>query len=152
MKRFIRSTTGSVLIAALLGVGVYFGNIELQSYWGRQAVANTGLEVHSLSDAIAKAKRDDKLVFVDVSAIWCGTCRRLDNEVFSGEEVKAELNRRFVFSRLEYESLEGQQFIRERNVKGFPNLWVLDKDGRNVKRLRVMFDPGEFAAQLRSIR
>lgn len=151
MKRFFRGIAGSVLIAGLLGLGVYFGNVELQSYWGRQAVADTGLEVHSLPDAMAKANRENKLVFVDVSAIWCGTCRRLDNEVFANEEVKSELNKRFVFSRLEYESPQGQEFIHDRNVKGFPNLWVLDSEGQNIRRLTVVFDPREFSDQLRSI-
>ncbi|NNE67765.1 MAG: thioredoxin family protein [Pyrinomonadaceae bacterium] len=149
MRKLFSGTIGSVLFFAIVGCAVYFGNVELQSYWGRQAVADTGLEIHRLEDALAKAKSENKLVFVDVSAIWCGTCRRLDNEVFSNEEVKKVLNERFVFSRLEYEEEEGQKFIRERNVEGFPNLWVLDSDGNNIKRLRVMFDPKKFADQLK---
>ena len=152
MKKFFSGTIGSILLFALAGFGVYLGNIELQSYWGRQAVRNTGLPVLTLAEAVKKAKAEDKLVLVDVSAIWCGTCRRLDNEVFSSKEVREELKRRYVFSRIEYESEEGQEFINKRNVKGFPNLWVLDSEGRDVRRLRVLFDPSEFAAQLRQIR
>jgi len=149
MRQLFSGTFGTLILFTAVGLGVYFGNVELQSYLGRQAVANTGLQVYKLDEAIAKAKSEDKLVFVDVSAIWCGTCRRLDNEVFSNEEVRRELNKRYVFSRIEYESEAGQKFINERNVKGFPNLWVLDGDGRDVKRLRVLFNPSKFAEQLR---
>lgn len=136
-----------VLIAVAASVG-YFGNVELQSYWGRQAVNATGLRILRLDEAIDQARAENKLVLVDVSAIWCGTCRRLDNEVFANDEVKEVLKKRYVFSRLEYESGEGQKFIKERNVRGFPNLWVLDGNGNKVKRLHVTFDPAKFAEQL----
>ncbi len=136
-----------MLVLAVIAFG-YFGSIELQSYWGRQAVAKTGLEAYGLQEAFLKAKKENKSVFVDVSAIWCGTCRRLDNEVFANRAVKEVLNENYVFVRLEYETAEGQRFIKERDVTGFPNLWILNSDGQNIRRLRVTFDPADFIAQI----
>ena len=48
---------------------VYFINVEVQSYFGKQAFENTGLQSHTLQDAQAKAKTENKLVLVDVYAI-----------------------------------------------------------------------------------
>ena len=135
----------------MVPLGVYFINVEVQSYLGRKALSETGLTVNSLPAALEKAERGEKLVLVDVSAIWCATCRKLDREVFADRAVKAEIERGFVFSRLEYETEEGREFIEARNVKGFPTLWVLDEKGKTLKQLYVTFDPSEFIDQLRAV-
>jgi len=148
MRNFLSSRLFSIILIIAIPTAVYFINVEVQSYLGRQALAGTGLESLPLGSALKEAKQNDKLVLVDVSAIWCSTCRRLDREVFSDRKVKEIIRRDFVFSRLEYESDEGQRFLEERNVSGFPNLWVLDKSGGNISNLNVTFDPTEFAEQL----
>jgi thioredoxin 1 len=87
-------------------------------------------------------------VLVDVAAIWCGTCRKLDKEVFANEKVRKTINERFIFTRLEYESTEGEEFLKKHNASGFPTLWLLDGDGNVIKRLNVTFSPEEFLSQL----
>ena len=133
-------------VAAVLAA--YFINVEVQSYLGRQAVVATGLVSVAFEDALQKAGDDGKLVLVDVSAIWCSTCRTLDKTVFSDDSVKAAINEKYVFSRIEYESDEGQQFLERYNASGFPTLFVIRPDGSVVKRLRVTFSPAEFRSQL----
>lgn len=133
-------------VAAVLAA--YFINVEVQSYLGRQAVAATGLVSVAFEDALQKAGDDGKLILVDVSAIWCSTCRTLDKTVFSDDSVKAAINEKYVFSRIEYESDEGQRFLERYNASGFPTLFVIRPDGSVVKRLRVTFSPAEFRSQL----
>src|SRR5690606_2728779 len=41
----------------------------------------------SLEQALAKAKAEDKLVFVDVGAYWCPPCHELDETVFTLPKV-----------------------------------------------------------------
>jgi thiol:disulfide interchange protein len=149
MKKFFSGTFGSILLLGIAGAAGYFGNVELQSYWGRQAIQDTGLEIHSLENALLKAKAENKKVFVDVSAVWCGTCRRLDSDVLADERVKKVLDEKYVFARLEYETEAGYKFLKERNTDGVPNLWLLDSNGEDIKRLRLTFDPVSFEEQLR---
>lgn len=148
MKNILNRNLFSLLLFIAIPVAVYFVNVEVQSYFGRQAVENTGLKSLSLEKALSKAKAEDKLVLVDVSAIWCGTCRRLDNEVFANEKVRKTINAKFAFVRLEYESPEGTEFLKKHGGRGFPSLWLLDGKGGVVKRLRVVFEPSEFIKQL----
>jgi thioredoxin-related protein len=115
---------------------------------GQRDFEKNGLVSLPLDKAKIKAKSENKHILVEVSAIWCATCRRLDSEIFADEDVKRVINERFVFSRLEYESDEGQNFLEKHKAAGFPNLWLLDGDGRVVKRLSVTFDKGEFLWQL----
>ena len=148
MKKLFSGKLFSIILFIAAAVGAYFINVEVQSYLGRQALEKTGLQSLTLKDSLAKAATENKLVLVDVSAIWCPTCRRLDNEVFANQEVRKIINEKYAFSRLEYESAEGTEFLEKHDAAGFPNLWVLDKNGNVVKRLRVTFDPPEFIAQL----
>lgn len=150
MKKFLSGKLFYIFLLIAIPTAVYFANVEVQSYLGRQALTATGLNPESLANAVSRAKAENKLVLVDVSAIWCSNCRRLDREVFSDEGVKAAIADDFVFSRLEYESDEGQKFLSEREAGGFPTLWLLDGEGKTIKRLRVTYDPVEFVAELKA--
>lgn len=147
-KKLSTKTFVSLLVLATAAAIGYFVNVEVQSYFGRQAFAKSALQNNSLDEALQKARDENKLVLVDVAAIWCPTCRRLDNDVFANIQVRQKINERFVFSRLEYESPEGTAFLKQHDAIGFPNLWVLDGNGNVIKKLRVTFDPTEFLAQL----
>lgn len=142
------SRTAPLIVFAVIIVSAYFINVEVQSYWGKQALEKTGLVSYPLEQALDKARAEKKRILVDVSAIWCSTCRKLDNEIFSNDEVKKGINEKFVFVRLEYESDEGQKFLETHRASGFPTLWVLDENGNVTKRLRVTFDKHEFLWQL----
>jgi thiol:disulfide interchange protein len=135
------------IVAVLVVVG-YLGNKQVQSYFGQQAIDSTGLVVLSLDEAIAKAGQDDKLILADMSAIWCPTCRRLDKEVFSDDDVKRVINDQYVFSRIEYESDEGKAFMERYKVRGFPTLLVLNSAGEKLGQLRLTFEPSEFVEMI----
>lgn len=135
-------------VFAVVAVSAYFINVEVQSYLGRRALEKTRLASLPLEEALIKAKGEKKLVLVDVSAIWCPTCRQLDIEIFGREDVRRVIREKYVFTRLEYETDEGQRFLEKYRASGFPSLFLLDGEGRVIKRLSVTFDAGEFLRQL----
>lgn len=136
----------------LLGCGLYFGNTYVQSKLGRQALANTGLRINTLKEALFEAKNNDKLVLANMSAIWCPTCRKLDREVFSNEQVKAVINKGFVFARIDYDSREGEDFMDKYQIYGFPTLLILNGEGDKLHHLPLTFDPQKFASLLKRAR
>jgi thiol:disulfide interchange protein len=148
MKKLFSSWYVNLLVIGLLGLWVYFINVEVQSYFGRKALEKTGLQIFTLDQALEKAKAENKQVLVDVSAIWCPNCRRLDNQVFADESVKKAINEKYVFVRLEYESPEGTDFLEKHNATGFPTLWILDNKGNTIKQLRITFEPAEFVKEI----
>ena len=127
---------------------IYFGNVELQSWLGRKALENTGLNPLPLQQALIEANKQGKQVLADMSAIWCPTCRKLDNNIFSKSEVQAAMHEKYIFSRVEYESAEGEAFMKKYNVKGFPTLLILDENGNKLRQLNLTFIPQEFINQL----
>ena len=138
------------LIFAAVLAGIYFGNTAVQTYLGKQALAQTGLELIDMNEALARARTENKLVLADMSAIWCPSCRKLDKQVLSNPAVKAAIARGYVFTRVEYESDEGRAFAKRYQVDGFPTLLVLDPQGELLRKLPLTFDPQHFISLLSS--
>ena len=135
-------------IIILISVICFYGNKTVQGYLGRQAIDATGLELLTLEEAVQVAKRSNKLVLADMSAIWCPACRKLDEQVFSNERVKAQIRQDFVYARIEYESPEGKSFMQNYQVTGFPTLLVLNVKAEKLVQLPINYEPLPFLATL----
>jgi thiol:disulfide interchange protein len=94
--RKVLSVCGIMILISVLG---YNTNKTIQRYLGEQAIDQTGLEILNLEQALEVAKSSNKLVLANMSAIWCPSCRKLDKQVFSDEQVKIQLNQDFVYAR-----------------------------------------------------
>lgn len=140
-----------ILTWAAIAALVYFGNVQLQTWLGHRALANTGLEIHTLEEGLSLAASSDRLVLADVSAIWCSSCRTFDSKVLGDEDVRKLIDARYVFVRIEHESDEGKAFRERYDVQGFPRLLVLDANGELVARLPTVFDPVVFRTSLSGV-
>jgi thiol:disulfide interchange protein len=146
--RKVLDVFGIIILISVLG---YYGNRTIQSYLGQQAIDQTGLEIRTLEQALEVAKSSNKLVLADMSAIWCPSCRKLDKQVFSDEQVKTQLNQDFVYARIEYESPEGERFMQNYQVTGFPTLLVLNAQGEKLVQLPINYEPSPFLATLEKV-
>jgi thioredoxin-related protein len=48
------------------------------------------------NDILAKAKKENKLIFIDAYTTWCGPCKSMDEQVFSHTEVGQLFNKHFI--------------------------------------------------------
>ena len=146
--RKILDVFGIIIFIIVLG---YYGNKTVQTYLGQQAVNETGLELLTLEQALEVAKRDNKLVLANMSAIWCPACRKLDKQVFSNERVKTKMNQHFVYAHIEYESQEGKNLMQRYQVTGFPTLLVLSAYGEKLVQLPINYEPSPFLVTLEKV-
>lgn len=131
----------------LLGA-MYMINVEVQSYLGRQAAEATGLPKHSLTEALALSAQQDKPVLAELSAVWCPACRKLDEKVFTNDKIKAVIEKHYIFTRVDYDTEEGQRFTARYQARGTPTLLVLNAQGDPLRRLKLSYDPEVFIEQL----
>lgn len=89
----------------------------------------------SISEAVALAAKEGKMVFVDVYAVWCGPCKMLNSKIFSDKKVGDYMNKNFVNVKVDGERGEGPSVVRNYRVQGYPTLLILDGAGTEVGRI-----------------
>lgn len=83
-------------------------------------------------EALAEAQKQDKLVFVDAYAQWCGPCKRMAKNVFTLSEVGDFYNGNFVNLKLDMETADGRTFGSKYPVSAYPTLIFLSPEGEIV--------------------
>jgi len=89
----------------------------------------------SVSEILAKAKSENKLVMVDVMTDWCKWCIELDNKVYAKKDVSDFANANQVNYKIDAEKGEGVDFAKKYKIQGFPSILFLDGDGNEVDRI-----------------
>ena len=85
-------------------------------------------------EILAKAEKEDKLIFVDAYAAWCGPCKKMDRDVFSKKEVGDYFNAKFVNAKIDMEKGEGIGLARKFRVAAYPTLLFVNGSGDVVHR------------------
>ncbi|MDP4820289.1 MAG: thioredoxin family protein [Saprospiraceae bacterium] len=84
-------------------------------------------------EALDEADRQGKLVFVDAYAVWCGPCKRMDENVFTDAKVGAFFNDNFVNVKMDMEKGEGLKLRAKYSVRAYPTLLFVAGDGTLVE-------------------
>lgn len=82
------------------------------------------------NQALALAKKENKAIFLDISASWCGYCKRMKANVFTDAEVAKYYNSNFINVSVDGEKGEGIELAKKYGVKGYPTIVFLNSDGR----------------------
>ena len=64
----------------------------------------------SWDEALNEAREDDKVIFVDAYAKWCGPCKKMAKDVFTQDRVGRFFNERFINIKMDMEEPEGIKF------------------------------------------
>lgn len=86
-------------------------------------------------EAMEKAKSEDKLLFVDAFAKWCGPCKSMAKNVFTQQKVGDYFNANFINLKLDMEEADGVTFGHKYPVSAYPTLFFIDGDGKIVRRV-----------------
>ncbi len=146
----MRSTYGLVVAAAL---AVAVGS-PCVARAGDDAKPHAGVAFEPgtppFADVLAKAKAEQKLVFVDFATEWCGWCKRLDKDTFSQASV-AEAMKGFVAVHVDAEKGEGVALAKKYGARGFPTLVIVDAAGDEVDRIVGYLPPDKFVPEIARI-
>ena len=105
----------------------------------------------SYEAALAKAKAENKLIFIDFWTDWCVWCKRLDKDTFSDESVAAEMKDVICLS-IDAESETGAPIAKGFALRGYPALLVLGSDGKVEDNIGGYLKPDQFKDAIRRVR
>lgn len=82
-------------------------------------------------DAVAQ----NKPVFVDIYATWCGPCKWLDANVFALEEAGNYMNDEFINVKMDGESDFGRVFAMKSGLSAYPSLFLFNSEQKQMNML-----------------
>ncbi|MBX7093579.1 MAG: thioredoxin family protein [Flavobacteriales bacterium] len=89
----------------------------------------------TFEQALQKAKKENKEVFVDFYAVWCGPCKYMSGAVFTNPDVGAYFNEHFVSVKIDAEKQE-KDLVEKTNIEAYPTLAFFKSTG-NVSFITV---------------
>ena len=100
------------------------------------------------ADALAAAKAEGKLLFVDCYTSWCGPCKQMTEKVFPQKAAGDYFNPRFVCVKYDMEKGEGVELAKQWGVRAFPTFLIIRSDGTIQHRLVGADDLEAFIARV----
>lgn len=91
-------------------------------------------EKESFNNILAKAKKENKLIFLDAYTSWCGPCKMLEKNIFPQKKVGEYYNANFINARFDMEKGEGIDLAKKYGVYSYPTLIFLNSNGEVVHR------------------
>ena len=91
-------------------------------------MAQTSFRDITYKEALAAAKTEKKLVFIDFYTSWCGPCKMMMNNVFPMKNVGDYLNAKFVCIKIDAEKGEGPELAKRYQVKAYPTFIAITPD------------------------
>ena len=117
MTKSIFTIFFAVISFTLIGQGIDFVHITWQ-------------------EALNQAKQENKLLFVDSYAEWCGPCKRMAKHEFVKPEVGEVYNSNFVNLKLDMETPNGRTFDSKYPVSAYPTMFFLNGEGEIIKKVK----------------
>lgn len=134
----------SILIIAVFVMVTAFVLKSPSADFNEDVAGGIQFQKNNFSEALKLAKKEHKLIFVDIYATWCGPCKRLKATTFSNVEVGSFYNSTFINVALDGEQGEGMTLAQKYGVRSYPTLLFLDGNGDIVTRTGGYHNTEEF--------
>ena len=113
--------------------------------WAAASTFGQGIEFYhgTWEEAVALAKKENKIIFVDAYAKWCGPCKRMAATVFTDQTVGEFHNANFVNMKIDMEEGLGLTFRNDYPVSAYPTMMYIDPETGKVTKKQVGALPAE---------
>ncbi|WP_449388167.1 thioredoxin family protein [Chryseobacterium lineare] len=102
-------------------------------------------------DLIAKAKKENKILFIDAYTSWCGPCKMMERNIFTKKTVGDYYNSNFVNARFDMEKGEGREIAAKYGVRSYPTYLFLNGDGELVSQNYGYMEESMFISMAQNI-
>lgn len=126
MKSKISRVIGIVFCVLIIGVPNGCSSAD-------NSASSSGIKWYSYKEGTERGKAEKKNVFVNFYAVWCGYCKKMDNDTFKDARVVKYLSENFISVRVDTD--KEPNIAREYYVQGLPTAWFLSKSGEKISNM-----------------
>lgn len=130
-------------VASLLGAGL-LGGLAPPTPAGEEIPWT-----EKVNHAFAEAKSSGKPIFVDVWAVWCVPCKRMEETTYRDPAIVRAMTG-FVPLRVDHDAAE--TFCERYDVEALPLVLYLDADGHEIGRQAGSIETGELLETMNAVR
>lgn len=131
----------SMAVLALLVTTSVFTHSSIKAAPAKAADAGITFIEQDWDKALKQAKAENKPVFIDIYATWCGPCKMLKKNTFTDKKVGEFFNKNFVNVSIDGEKGVGPQLAQKFGITAYPSLIVTNADGKPVLYTMGYIDP-----------
>lgn len=92
-------------------------------------------------EALIQARQQNKLIFLDAYASWCGPCKLLKKETFPDAEAGEFFNQYFINVAVNMEKGYGPALAEKYKVDAYPTLLITDANGNLLTYTKGFMQP-----------
>lgn len=96
------------------------------------------------STVLEKAKKENKIIFLDAYATWCGPCKEMDAKIYANSTVAEFYNTNFINVKYDMEKGEGPMLAERYFVNAYPNLLFINPEGVMLHKGIGFYEAGDF--------
>jgi thioredoxin-related protein len=97
-------------------------------------------------EVLQKAQKENKYVFVDCYATWCGTCKRMERNIYPSDSVGSLMNDRYISVRMQMDSTTqdddeirrwyaiARAFEEKYHIESYPTYLFFSPDGQALHK------------------
>ncbi len=136
MRRILKVT---ILFLGMFSAGLRAENLPPQK-----------IAWQSWSDEVfAQAKREQKLVLLDLEAVWCHWCHVMDQETYANPEVAGQIQGHYIPVKVDQDAMPG--LANRYRDYGWPATIVLNGEGKELAKRAGYIESTEMAHLLKSL-
>lgn len=95
----------------------------------------------SFEEAMKEAAKQNKLLFVDAYADWCGPCKLLSERIFPLPEVREYFNEKFISYQLDTDAPANKDIVTKLKIEQLPTLLFINTKGEVISSNVGVIEP-----------
>ncbi|MCO4294199.1 DUF255 domain-containing protein [Solitalea sp. MAHUQ-68] len=101
---------------------------------------------------VAKAKAENKPIFVDCYFEGCMPCKQMDLTVYTNKSVAEFLNEKFISYKIDvFKEADGKMFCKKYGLRGFPSFLFIAPNGKLIDQSSGFIGANRFANYLNEV-